>query len=49
MIFYKESKSNKKILAVARVGGLGVARIFFIIFFQKNPSLKKFFFCRGED
>ena len=46
MIFYKETKSNKKkknlILAVGRGGGGGVARVSdFFSFFQKNPSLKK--------
>ena len=41
--FYKESKSNiKKILAVGRDRGGGVARVSdFLFFFQKNPSLEK--------
>ena len=44
MIFYKESKSNKKNLVGGRGGG--VARVS-DNFFQKNPSLKMLFFLGG--
>ena len=43
MIFYKDSKSNKKNLAGGRGGGGDVARVS-DFFFQKNPSLKKILF-----
>ena len=51
IFFYKETKSNKKkILAVGRGEGGGVARVSdFFFFFKKNPRLKKkiVFFFRG--
>ena len=49
--FYKESKSNKKkILAVVRGRGGGVARVsdFFFLFSKESKSEKKIvFFLRG--
>ena len=40
--FIKNPNQTKKILAIGRGGGGGVAMVSdFIFFFQKNPSLKK--------
>ena len=46
IVFYKESKSDKKNLAGGRGGGGGVARVS-DFFFQMNPSLKKNYLLRG--
>ena len=46
-LFYKESKPNKKNLAVGRGGGGGVARVSdFFLFSKESKSEKKIdFFC----
>ena len=47
IFFYKESLSNKKILAVGRGGGGGVARVSDFFSFFKSLKKKNVFFFKG--
>ena len=47
MVFYKDSKSNKKNLAGGRGGGGGVARVRDFFFSKESKSEIFLFFLRG--